>query len=114
MHREALIAKHVKAVEMPNKYNRYMLTDIETGEIVSDAQGYGYRTKQKHARKQNKKKNKEFLKQHKHFEDAWAEVCLECYKDGEEPSYNDFKMLIDEFEPDFDGNKYSLYKYVVR
>lgn len=100
------MSKQVKAVEMPNKYNRYMLIDVETGEIVDDAQGYGYRTKQ------NRKRNEEFLKQHKHFEDAWGEVCLECYKDGEEPSYDDFKMLIEQFDPNFDGNKYSLYKYV--
>lgn len=121
------MSKRVKAVEMPNKYNRYMLIDIATGEIVDDAQGYGYRTKQKahaawnyqhatskqkRARKQNRKRNEEFLKQHKHFEDAWGEVCLECYKDGEEPSYDDFKMLIEQFDSNFDGNKYSLYKYI--
>lgn len=36
------MSKQVKAVEMSNKYNRYMLIDIATGEIVDDAQGYGY------------------------------------------------------------------------
>lgn len=41
------MSKQVKAVEMPNKYNRYMSIDIATGEIVDDAQGYSYRTKQK-------------------------------------------------------------------
>lgn len=50
------MSKRVKAVEMPNKYNRYMLIDIATGEIVDDAQDYGYRTKQKaHATSKQKR-----------------------------------------------------------
>ena len=123
------MARKVKAVEMADKYKRYMLIDADTGEIVDDAQGYGYHTKQKahaawnyqHAgskrkrnRKQNEKKNKEFLKVHKNFEDDWAQICLDCYKNEKEPTYDDFKMLVDEIDPDFDGSKYSLYKFICR
>lgn len=53
------------------------------------------------------------MKKHKHFEDDWAEMCLECYKNGEEPKYTDFKALLNEFD-DFNGNGYSLYRYVMK
>lgn len=53
---------------MADKYKHYMLIDVDTGEIVDDAQGYDYHTKQKahaawnyqHAsskRKRNRKQN---------------------------------------------------------
>ena len=41
------MARKVKAIEMADKYKHYMLIDADTGEIVDDAQGYGYHTKQK-------------------------------------------------------------------
>lgn len=121
------MAKQVKAVAMPRKVNRWMLVDVETGEIVDDAQGYGYRTargahaawayhhqtsEQAQRRKTNLKHNRAFLKRHKHFDDAWAEVCLDCYKDGVEPGYSDFKGLVQEFEPDYQGSVRSLYYFV--
>lgn len=121
------MAKQVKAVAMPRKVNRWMLVDLETGEIVDDAQGYGYRTargahaawayhhqtsEQAQRRKTNLKHNRAFLKRHKHFDDAWAEVCLDCYKDGVEPGYSDFKGLVQEFEPDYQGSVRSLYYFV--
>ena len=121
------MAKKVKAVAMPRKVNRWMLVDVETGEIVDDAQGYGYRTargahaawayhhqtsEQAQRRKTNLKHNRAFLKRHKHFDDAWAEVCLDCYKDGVEPGYSDFKGLVQEFEPDYQGSVRSLYYFV--
>lgn len=121
------MAKKVKAVAMPCKVNRWMLVDLETGEIVDDAQGFGYRTargahaawayrhpsaEQAQRRKVNQKHNRAFLKQHKHFEDAWLEVCLECYKNGTEPTYGDFKDLVYQFEPDYEGSVRSLYYYV--
>lgn len=38
----------VKAVETKiNDETRYVLIDVETGEIIDDAQGYGFRTPQK-------------------------------------------------------------------
>lgn len=122
-----IVAKKVKAVAMPRKVNRWMLVDVETGEIVDDAQGFGYRTargahaawayhhqtsEQAHRRKINQKRNREFLRKHKHFEDAWAEVCLDCYKDGTEPGYSDFKDLVQEFASDYEGSVRSLYYYV--
>lgn len=117
----------VKAASMPNVYHRFMIINKKTGEVLDDAQGYGYKTAQKaHAawsykhrtpkqaknHKNNVKINKAFLKKHKHFEDDWAEMCLECYKNGKEPKYTDFKALLNEFD-DFNGNAYSLYCYVM-
>lgn len=116
-----------KAVEMPNKVNRYMLINPETGEIVDDAQGYGYRTKQgahaaygyshktpqqAHNQKINKQANKAFLKRHPHFENNWNEVIFDCYKNGEEAGYDDFKQLVYQTEPDFNGKIRSLWFYI--
>lgn len=117
---------NIKAVNMPHKYNRYMIINVDTGEILDNAQGYGYRTAQKahaawnykhpnpkqaHNRSINQKRNKAFLKQHKHLDDTWAEICLDAYKNGEEPTYQDFKELIQSIQPPFEGNIYSLYRY---
>lgn len=121
------MAKNIKVVLMPHEYHRFMVIDTDTGEILDDAQGYGYKTAQKaHAawnykhrtpkqvqsHKKNIRLNREFLKRHRHFEDDWGEVCLECYKNGEAPGYQDFKELLAEFD-DFEGKGYSLYKYVM-
>lgn len=118
-----------KAVDMPHKFNRYMIIDSETGEILDDAQGYGYRTKQKahaawaykHPSKKAKKnrnkniaRNKQFLKKHHKLDDLWAEMCLDAAKNGEEIGYPDFKALILEIEPDYNGNIYSLYRYFLK
>ena len=37
----------IKAVPMPGNYSRWVMKNINTGEILDDAQGYGYRTAQK-------------------------------------------------------------------
>lgn len=77
----------VKAMYSPSlstlNDERYVLVDVETGEVVDDAQGYGYRTKQKaHAawayKTRDKSKDKEkaakyrkikqWLKHNKQFE----------------------------------------------
>lgn len=104
-----------------------MLINADTGEIVDDAQGYGYKTAQKahaayayqhrtpkqaKAHKKNQQLNKAFLKAHKGFDNGWAEVCLDCYKNGEEPTYQDFKSLVNQYDDNFPGNIYSLYCYV--
>lgn len=79
----------VKAMYSPSlstlNDERYVLVDVETGEVVDDAQGYGYKTKQKaHAawayktRDKSKdkekaakyKKIKQWLKHHKQFENS--------------------------------------------
>lgn len=38
-------------------------------------------------------------------------MCLDVVKNGEEIGYPDFKALILEIEPDYNGNIYSLYRY---
>ena len=105
-----------KAVEMPNKVNRYMLINPETGEIVDDAHaayGYSHKTPQQaHNQKINKQANKAFLKRHPRFENNWNEVIFDCYKNGEEASYDDFKQLVNQTEPDFNGKIRSLWFYI--
>lgn len=117
----------IKAVPMPGNYSRWVMKNINTGEILDDAQGYGYRTAQKsHAawiykhpskkeagnRKKNMRANKTFVKEHPSIGDDWAQTALGVYKDGETPGYQDFKELVEYVDPKFSGNLMSLYHYV--
>lgn len=117
----------IKAVPMPSNYSRWVMKNINTGEILDDAQGYGYRTAQKaHAawaykhpskeqagnRKKNMRANKVFVKEHPSIGDDWAQAALDLYKDGEIPGYQDFKELVEYVDPKFSGNMMSLYHYV--
>ena len=117
----------IKAVPMPGNYSRWVMKNINTGEILDDAQGYGYRTAQKaHAawvykhpskkqagnRKKNMRTNKTFVKEHPSIGDDWAQAALDVYKDGGTPGYQDFKELVEYVDPKFSGNMMSLYHYV--
>lgn len=116
------MAKKAKAVPMHNHYGRYILINENTGEILDDAQGYGYRSPQKaHAawnyhhpsgkQSHNRKLNKQFAKEHKDFIKDFDYLLFEDLKDQVNP-YPDFKDLLNERVPDFKGNVYSLYCYL--
>lgn len=122
-----MASSNIKAVPMSHNYNRWVMKNIDTGKIVDDAQGYGYRTAQKaHAawaykhpsgkqaknRKKNTRINKAFVKKHPSIGDDWAQAALDVYKDGETPGYQDFKELVESIDSEFDGNMMSLYHYV--
>lgn len=117
-----------KAVPMANVVDRWVIIDVDTGEVLDDAQGYGYRSpqkahaaynyknrtpKQKARSRKNKQVNKQFLEKHKKLSENWGYICFDMLKNGEEPEYSDFKRCMEEWYPDFDGNTYSLYKYVM-
>lgn len=123
----------IKAQPMPGKYNRYQIINTETGEILDDAQGYGYRSaqkayaaynykhrspKQKHNAKKNAKLNQEFLKQHKSFVKNLDEISFEIAKGSwgtdDKFDYQLFKQIFNESGLEFTGNLYSLYNYYLK
>lgn len=117
------MSKAIKVVKMPNTYGRYIIINPNTGEILDDAQGYGYRSPQKaHAAwnykhpssksSHNRKVNKQYLKTHKHLGDDWGAWALDIVKNGEQITYSDFKDFMSEYDPDFSGSIRSLYFYV--
>ena len=82
--------------------DKYVVVNMETGEIVDNAQGYGYKTKQKaHAawafKTRDKSKDKEkqaerrkiryWLKQHKEVQDDVESLWLDAMK-----NYEDVKL----------------------
>lgn len=119
------MARKVKAMpKRGSKGKRYVIVDVETGEILADANGYGYHTPQKaHAgwayieKKQerkhlNHKLNHAFTVENKDIYDAWTDVAIACYQEGRKPVFQDFKKLMDDFAPDFPGDLFSLYLYI--
>ena len=117
------MARKVKAVPMPDKYKRYMIVDENTGEVLDDAQGYGYKTAQKahlawnykHAtskQSHNRKLNQKFVKEHKTFVREWDAVLFDCLKSNEKPSYSEFKEMLADKAPDFGGSSRSLFCYL--
>lgn len=109
----------------PNKNSfetRYCIVSTETGEVLDDAQGYGYKTAQKahaayaykmqskRARKKRMAKNrhiKQWLDQHKDFAKTMDETAFEILKGSWGPNVefnaNLVKKLLKEFDlkPDF-------------
>lgn len=72
---------------------RYVVVDKETGEIIDDAQGYGYKSKRnayaaykyKHRDKSKDKEKKEkedqiiaWINEHKKFMDSFGDEVMEC------------------------------------
>ena len=92
-----------RSVSLSSRYeDRYVVVNVETGEIVDNAQGYGYKTKQKaHAawafKTRDKSKDKEkqaerrkiryWLKQHKEVQDDVESLWLDAMK-----NYEDVKL----------------------
>lgn len=112
--------KHYKAV--PYSDTRYCIVSTETGEILDDAQGYGYKSAQKayaayaykhrDKSKDDEKKAKikhihEWLKSHKEFEKAIEVYALEIAKGAHGPDVKFdakfVKQMLKEnnLEPDF-------------
>lgn len=102
--------------------SRFVIVDKTTGEVLDNAQGYGYKTPQKayaawNYKNRDKKKNKEaakkrkaiilWLNEHKEFTEAMETYCFEITKGswGPEEKFNAAfvqRMLKDfHLEPDF-------------
>ena len=91
--------KAVFSETLSSKYDpRYVLINEETGEIIDDAQGYGYKSKEnayaaghykfrdrtKDAEKAAKEKAiKKWLSEHKHFGDDMEDCSFQAAKYGE-------------------------------
>ena len=97
---------------------RYVIIDKDTGEVLDDAQGYGYksvqkayaayayktRDKSKDAEKRAKKRHiQQWLKEHKSFEDLMEAIALDCVKCGEPFNAALVKKMLKEnnLAPDF-------------
>jgi hypothetical protein len=104
------------------KETRFCVVSVETGEVLDDAQGYGYKTAQKahaaygyktrdrhkgKAKQQKTRHIQQWMKTHKDFVDAMDEVSFEITKGSWGPNAKFdtkqvCKMLKDfELEPDF-------------
>ena len=100
----------IKSEELSDVYEpRYVVVDTETGEIVDNAQGYGYRTREKAFKawgyKQNLKKNKArdkqlksevkgFVKKHRSIFNELDDILFEAAKCGEDIDTKDiYKFL---------------------
>lgn len=82
---------------------RYCIVNRDTGEVVDDAQGYGYKTTQKayasfgfkgrhknvkaHAKKRKKRRNavRKWVDKHRAFGDALEDEVFQRLKNGEQP-----------------------------
>lgn len=93
--------KVIKSEELSSAYDkRYIIINTETGEVVDDAQGYGYKTPQKaHAAyayknrskkeiKRQKAEEKEivnWMKEHKDFVECMDLIAFEILKGSWDP-----------------------------
>ena len=100
----------VKAVESPSlstkKSPRYVLVSVETGEIVDDCQGYGFKTEKKayacwayqNRDKELEKKIKKWIKSNKTIMRKIDHLAYDIVKAGYEFGYEDIENLLDEEE----------------
>lgn len=102
----------IKSEEFSDMFEqRYVVVDTETGEIVDNAQGYGYRTKEKAYKawsyKQNLNKNKSsdkkiksevrnFVKKHKCMFNQLDDMLFEAAKCGDEITTKDIYNFFEE------------------
>ena len=97
---------------------RYVIVDKDTGEVLDDAQGYGYksiqkayaayayktRDKSKDAEKRAKKRHiQQWLREHKGFANLMEAIAFDCVKCGEPFNAALVKKMLKENElaPDF-------------
>ena len=114
------MASKYKAVEYEN--GRFCIVSTETGEVLDDAQGYGYKTMQKaysayayktrdkskdKERLEKKKHIEKWMKEHKDFVRAMDQAAFEIWKGSWGPNDKfDAKLVREmlkefELEPDF-------------
>ena len=96
--------KVVKSEKLSEDFNpRFIIIEADTGEIIDDAQGYGYKSaqkahstyhyktkpkKKKHQEHQQKQKVKTFCKQNKGFIKLIETLIFEAYKEGRQSELN--------------------------
>ena len=126
--------QNIKAVESPTLSQycepRYVIIDEDTGEILDDAQGYGYKSKQKahaawaylhrdksqdNAKREKAKLIKKWLKEHKSFERLMTDTAFRIQKGsfGPDDTFNTetVKQLLKEHNLEPEGfTAYELLK----
>ena len=107
---------------------RYVLIDPDTGELLDDAQGYGYKTPQKaHAawayknkapddRRQEaaaKRRVQQWLDRYPEFRDKLENMVVLAYKEDEEIVVADVQKALDQFRfGDLSVTAEELFKYI--
>lgn len=109
----------IEAANLSGEYDRrYVVVDKDTGEVLDDAQGYGYksvqkahaayayktRDKSKDAEKRAKKKHMlKWLKEHQEFSRLMEAVAFDCVKCGEPFNAVLVRQMLKEnnLDPDF-------------
>jgi hypothetical protein len=108
---------------------RFCIVSVETGEILDDAQGYGYKSAQKayaaygyktrdrskdKTKQQKNKRIREWMKEHKSFVKAMDEIAFEIAKGswGPEDKFNakQVENMLKEFGLETDFTAYELLK----
>ena len=127
---------NVKAIrsEMLSKPydSRYVIIDIDTGEILDDAQEYGYRTAQKayagynykimpkseKAKKAARERHmQKWMSEHKAFSRAVGDASFYALKDRVSFGFEDFKQLMLKYDIDLSSEDFTdkqLYKYMFK
>lgn len=89
---------------------RYRLVDTQTGAIINDANGYGFKTAQNAYRAngyhQKKRRNQltksekvsQFFKQHPHVADQFMQLCFLSCHDDDKLGEIEFQVFIDQSE----------------
>ena len=96
--------KVVKSEKLSEAFDpRFIIIDADTGEIIDDAQGYGYKNaqkahnayhyktkpkKKKHQAQQQKQKVHTFCKKNKSFIRLLETLIFEAYKEGRQSEIN--------------------------
>ena len=133
--------KNVKAIlseQLSEEYNpRYVMVDVDTGEIVDDANGYGYKTikgaysaytyknrTKKEKSEYNKKQDnvKRFLKDHKSFKKTFEgcalDICMGKWGPNDKVDCNLVKKILNEMEiinlKDYEITPNDLFKYLIK
>lgn len=98
---DGFVDKHIET--------RYVIIDADTGEVLDDAQGYGYKSaqkahaawsykqkpkKQRIAEANQKKRIKKWLEKHSDIEDSIDQMYLYAYKDNIEVQKSDIEELL--------------------
>ena len=118
--------KVIKSEELSRYDTRYVIVDDE-GNILDDAQGYGYKSArnahaawayknrtpaQKKKANQNKKKIQEWVKSHPQFMDNLEATMIDYMKEGEELDNKTIKKWLLEEDPTVDFGVREFLKYM--
>lgn len=125
--------KAIRSERLSKPYDsRYVIVDTETGEILDDAQGYGYRTAQKayagynykimpkseKAKKAARERNmQKWMSRHKAFNRAAGDASFYALKDRLSFGFEDFKQILLKYDIDLSSETFTdrqLYKYMFK